>query len=150
MKAIVVVDMQEDYVKQYEQDLLNRVNERIIRAKKNDELIVYIKNTKVLRSGAFTSEFLPELQILSTAIFCKEKASIFSNENIIIWLKDNKITEIEIIGVDGNSCIAISAIEAHKRGYDVILPCRYIGIKNKDRFLEKKEELRKTGIIICE
>jgi len=38
-----------------------------------------------------------------------------------------------------------------KRGYDVILPYRYIGIKNKkDRFLEKKEELRKTGIIICE
>jgi len=104
-----------------------------------------------LRSGVFTSEFSPELQILSTAIFCKEKASIFSNESIIIWLKDNKITEIEIIGVDGNSYVAISAIEVHKRGYDVILPCRYIGIKNKkDKFLEKKEELRKTGIIICE
>jgi len=82
MKAIVVVDMQEDFVKQYEHDLLNRVNERIIQAKKNDELIAYIKNTKVLRSGVFTSEFLPELQILLTAIFCKEKASIFSNENI--------------------------------------------------------------------
>jgi len=98
----------------------------------------------------FTSEFSPELQVLSTAIFCIEKASIFSNENIITWLKDNEITEIEIVGVDGNSCVVISAIQAHKRGYNVTLPCRYVGIKDKYRFSEKKEELRKVGIIICE
>jgi nicotinamidase-related amidase len=51
---------------------------------------------------------------------------------------------------NGNSCVAISAIDAHKRGYNVTLPCRCIGVKNKERFLEKKEELRKEGIIICE
>jgi nicotinamidase-related amidase len=93
MKAIVVVDMQEDYVKQYESDLLNRINEHIMQAKENDELTVYIKNIKVLRNGAFTSEFALGLQVLSTTIFYKEKASIFPNRNIITWLKVNEITE---------------------------------------------------------
>ncbi len=34
MKAIIIIDMQEDYVKQYELDLLDRVNQRIVQALK--------------------------------------------------------------------------------------------------------------------
>ncbi len=106
MKAIVVIDMQEDYVKQYELDLLDRVNERIAQAERDHDLGTCLKN--------------------------------------------NKITERELLGVDGNSCVAISAVEGHKNGYTVILPCNYIGVKNKERFLQKKEQLRKSGIIIRE
>ena len=150
MKAIIVIDMQEDYVKQYELDLLNRVNKRIMQAKKNNEHIIYIKNTKILRSGTYTPEFATGLQILSSNIFCKEAASMFTNNNLETYLKDNKITEIELLGVDGNSCVAISAVEGYKNGYTTILPCSYIGVKNKEIFLQKKEQLRKSGIVIWE
>lgn len=150
MKATVVIDMQEDYIKQYEFNLLDRVNRRITQAQRDNKLIIYVKNTKRLKSGAFTSEFAAGLQILSSNIFCKEAASIFTNDSFNTSLKNNKITEIELLGVDGNSCVAISAIEGCKNGYTVILPCSCIGVKNKERFLQKKEQLRRAGIIIYE
>lgn len=83
-------------------------------------------------------------------LFCKEAAGIFTNNDLNICFENNKITEMELIGVDGNSCIAISATEGHGKGYTVILPCSFIGVKNEERFLHKKEQLRNIGIILWE
>ena len=83
-------------------------------------------------------------------LFCKEAAGIFTNNDLNICFKNNKITEMELIGVDGNSCIAISATEGYRKGYTVILPCSFIGVKNEERFLHKKERLRNIGIILWE
>lgn len=116
MKAVVVIDMQEDYMKQYEPDLLDRVNQRIIQAKENNEHIIYVKNSKKLRSGTKTSEFAAGLQMLSSNIFCKEGASLLTNKALEACLKENNVTELEMIGVAGNSCVAISAADGYNNG----------------------------------
>lgn len=156
MRALFVIDMQEEYVGQgnrYGYDssvLISQVNQRILQAQQAHELILYIKNRKKLRSGVTTPEFAQALLVLSPHIFYKEKSSLFSNEEIISLLKECGVTEIETIGVDGNCCVAASAIEAIALGFAVVFPCRYIGIRNTARFCKKKAALAKLGATVIE
>ena len=46
--ALLVVDVQEEYMKRYEEGLLKRINQRIGKAVEDRELIVYIENIKML------------------------------------------------------------------------------------------------------
>ena len=63
MKALLVIDIQASYITRYENDILQRINERIIEAQKSQYDIVYVKNTKKLRSGMVTDEFAAQLFI---------------------------------------------------------------------------------------
>lgn len=72
-------------------------------------------------------EFAEPLNICSFHIVSREKASVFSNSELFDILRQNKVSKIKLIGIDGNSCIASRATDAQKTGYSVILPCEYIG-----------------------
>lgn len=156
MRALFVIDMQEEYVgkgNRYGYDtstLISRVNERIHKAQNDNELIIYIKNRKNLRSGVKSSELADGLSVLSEHIFYKDKSSVFSNNEVLHLLKESGIKEIETIGVDGNCCVASSAKEAASLGYVVVFPCIYIGVKNPDQFSTKKAMLIKQGIKVIE
>lgn len=147
-KALLVIDLQEGYIEKYPSLLLACVNERLQRAASGKELIVYVKNTKRLRSGGKTNELAVNLNILSEYIICKETASAFSNPELQGILKQNQITEIEIAGIDGNSCIAGTAVESVKNGYKTILQYECIGVQNVKRFVKMKVSLLEKGIII--
>lgn len=71
MKALLVIDIQNSYISRYETDMVQRINERIIEAQKHRYDIVYIKNTKKLRSETVTDEFADELFLASDNVFCK-------------------------------------------------------------------------------
>ena len=105
MKALLVIDIQKSYITKYETDIVQRINERIIESQKAQYDIVYIKNTKKLRSGMVTDEFADDLILASDNVFCKRRADAFSSEELISYLKSKGVSEIEMLGVDGNSCI---------------------------------------------
>ena len=148
MKVLLVIDIQKSYIKKYETDLVQRINERITEAQKALYDIVYIKNTKKLRSGMVTDEFADELILASDHVFCKKQADAFSSEELISYLESKNISEIEIIGIDGNSCINTSAKGAVKRGFKVSLRLNCVGVSNLQRFEETKENLKKSGVIL--
>ena len=147
MKALLVIDVQNCYMEKYEDELLEKINRRIRVAENEQECIVYIQNTKCLRSGKKTAEFAEGLVIASEHIFCKEHANAFSNEQLSAFLERKEVKEIEIIGVDGNFCVAASAAGAKKLGYHVSLNIGCIGTQNSSRFFHTKQVLSKKGII---
>ncbi len=148
MKALIVIDIQKGYIEKYDKDLLTRVNQRIQYAAAHEELIIYVKNTKKLRNGVQTNELAQDLNVCSAYILCKKNASAFSNDELLNILRQEQVTEVEIIGVDGNSCIANSAADAKKHGYKVVLPCQCIGVQNRQRFEKSKHYLREKGIML--
>ena len=105
MKALLVIDIQKSYISKYETDIVQKINERIIEAQKYQYDIVYIKNTKKLRSGTVTDEFADELFLASDNVFCKDHADAFSSEELISYLKSKRISEIEMIGADGKQMV---------------------------------------------
>ena len=82
-KALLVIDLQDDYIQKYPPLFLACINERLQRATADKELIVYVKNTKKLRSGAKTTALVKNLNICSEYIICKETASAFSNPELL-------------------------------------------------------------------
>ena len=67
---------------------------------------------------------------------------------MILYLKSKGISEIEMIGVDGNLCINASAKGAVRCGFfaSILLSC--IGVSNLQRFEKTKENLEKLGVIL--
>lgn len=148
MKALLVIDIQKSYIAKYETDIVQRINERIIEAQKLQYDIVYIKNTKKLRYGMVTDEFADKLILASDNVFCKKQASVFSSKELISYLNSKSISEIEMIGVDGNSCIKASAKGAVKCGFIVSIVLSYVGVSNLPQFEKTKENLEKSGVIL--
>lgn len=147
-KALLIIDIQESYMEKYSPLLISCINKRIKEAIDNKEIVVYIKNTKKLRSGKMINDFDHKLNICSGHIICKEKASAFSNSKLQELLDEKQITEIEITGIDGNSCVKITAIDAADNGYKTTLNTDCIGAKNINRFEITKEILIRKGIHI--
>ena len=145
MKAVLVIDIQKSYITKYETDIVQRINERIMECQKAQYDIVYIKNTKKLRSGVVTDEFADELILASDNVFCKEQADAFSSEELISYLNSKSISEIAMIGVDGNSCIKESAKGAINSGFVVSIILSCVGVTNMPRFEKAKENLKKLG-----
>ena len=119
MKALLVIDIQKSYITKYENAIVQRINERIIKSQKAQYDIIYIKNTKKLRSGMITDELADELILASDNVFCKKEADAFSSEELISYLNSKHISEIEMIGVS-----------------------------NLPRFEKTKENLEKLGVIL--
>ena len=146
MKALLVIDIQKSYISRYNHNLLSKINERILEAEKNHWNIVYIKNTKRLRNRTLTEEFADGLAVLSDNVFHKDEANVFSSLNLLSFLQSKGIKELEIMGVDGNSCIKAS-VRAIDCGFSVMVPLDSIGVINQNRFENTKDLFTKLGVI---
>lgn len=148
MKALLIVDIQESYFSKYDVSLLEKINKRILEAQEQKQEIIYIKNTKRLRSGLITDDFACGLLVKTDNVFCKDQADLFSSEELLAFLKTQNISDVEIIGIDGNSCISASAKGAIKKGYVASINLNCIGVANPLRFEKTKETLSVMGVIL--
>ncbi len=156
MKALIIIDMQEEYIgqkrnqKRYPYDsekLIKSINSKIADFEQHHDAVIYIKN-----KGKYDtiSDLIPEMRLVSDLVYEKSKASCFSNDSLLAYLTDNKIKEIELAGVDGNSCIRSSALDGIKRGFSIRLSLSCIGVANIERFAEIREKLLKSNVGIID
>ena len=160
-KALLVIDMQEinigknhaEYF-QYDSGLLLSVNQII--DDNPDATVVYIRNVMARNllnkfapfhayEGSKEVELVEGLHIVSDNVFDKYTGDAFSNKKLDEFLKANNITEVEVIGVDGGGCVALTALGAVKNRYSVIVNTKAIGTmmeRKKSRYFEK---LTKSG-----
>lgn len=154
--ALIVIDMQAHYIgeksknKYYSNALIEKINNRIAAAINSNEVIIYVKQVGRREKMPYVSDFVEGLSVVSNLIVEKEKSSIFSNPTLLDMLKQYEITNIELIGIDGNCCVASSAIDASKLGFSVTFPLIYVGIKNNERFFRTREKLLKANVQIIE
>ena len=159
-KALLVIDMQEvtvgrnhaDFFK-YDNELLDRVNAVI--GSSDAAVVVYIKNlmknnliNKLAPVKVFDNtpeaELAKDLLILSDFIFSKYTGDAFSNSEFSEFLKNNGIDTVELIGVDGGGCVALTALGACENNYKVILNTSAIGTMfdaKKDKYFNKLKML---------
>lgn len=161
-KALLVIDMQNicvgekhsSYFKYDDKGLIHEVN-KVIDSNENN-LVVYIQNLmkkNILNKfapfhayeGTEDVELVKELHIVSKNVYIKYEGNAFSNPALNALLKEHNIEYVEVVGVDGGGCVALTALGAIKEGYKVIVNGMAIGTmfdKNKDKYFKK---LRKAG-----
>lgn len=161
-KALLVIDMQNicvgenhaSYFKYNNAALIETVNNAIDANKGN--MVIYIKN--IMRKNFFNkfapfhayegteeAELVNNLQIVSENVLKKYEGNAFSNPALNELLKKGDIECVEVVGVDGGGCVALTALGAIKEGYKVIVNENAIGtifIKNRDKYFK---QLKKAG-----
>lgn len=161
-KALLVIDMQEVCVGEKHAAYFAYDNASLIQEVNNvidangENLVVYIKNVmkKNLVSkfapfqayeGSQEIELVEGLHVVSGNGCTKYKGDAFSNPELNELLREHDIECVQLVGVDGGGCVALTALGAVKAGYHVILKEKAIGtmfIKNKIKYDKK---LRKAG-----
>ena len=155
-KALLVIDMQENNIGTrsrfhgYPDLLIERVNERIQCADRNGIPVIYVRNRGRRNKEAFVPDFVNGLMLVSEYRLEKDRASAFANPGLMELLKCMGVSEVELIGIDGNACVAATALDACRLGFSVVLPVKYIGVKDRQRFVRTREKLHKFGIRILE
>lgn len=163
-KALLVIDMQNVCVGEKHATYFKYDNETLIKAV-NDVIasyecnrVVYIKNvmkkniiSKLAPFRAYEGtkevELVGGLNVVSEYIFTKNEGNAFSNPKLGDFLKEHNIESVEVVGVDGGGCVALTALGALKEGYKVIVNESAIGTmfeKKKEKYFEK---LRKKGAV---
>ncbi len=146
MKTLLVIDVQEKYISFYDADLLPRINARIAAAKADGTQVLYIRNIGI-RGDNDSYTLARELRVVSDHIYEKRFPSAFTNASFAKELSDMQATELEIIGVDGNSCIKKTCLVAVRAGYKVTLNLECTATKNAKIFEKTLGELSTAGVI---
>ena len=147
MKILLVIDIQEKYLNYYDADLLPRINARITAAKSTGTQVFYVRNIGI-HGDDDSYSLAKNLLIVSDHVYEKKFPSAFTNDSFVKELKIQNVTELEIIGVDGNSCIKKTCLDAASAGYRVTLNLQCTAARNEKIFEKTLNELRNAGVII--
>ncbi len=122
--ALVVIDLQNDITKNY-REIIEKVNEAIDRAVREELWIVYIQHnnlsagTRTFKPGTHGAELVPELKVASDHIFTKSKSNALTSEAFAAFLQEHGLTEFYIAGADAAACIKSTCFNMTKSGYTV-------------------------------
>jgi nicotinamidase-related amidase len=165
-KALLVVDMQNDYLwdKRKElfsydtNDLVPRVNEVIHEYQENGADIIYIKHiiqnlpsNKVLfgfsLEGTEGAEIYKGLDVVSDNIFIKHLSDSFRNKELRNFVKEKGYEEIYVCGLDQFGCVGYTAIGATKQGLkSFIVKKGTATILPEKKILKMHNKLDKAGV----
>ena len=156
-KALLVIDMQEDYIGKTAKapfpyknasDLVISVNLCIEKARQLNWNVIYIRQefdgvigraiTNVFSHGTAKkgqpgTEIDSRINIISDQIFGKPKGDSFSNPDFEKYLVENRIDQLVLCGLDAEFCIYHTAIGAANRGYKVTIVSDAIAMKDQNK-----------------
>lgn len=162
-KALLVIDMQNKYVGEnhtrwccYDNELLiNNINGKI--EMYDSENVIYIVNVTKKNfinmfspmkayEGSKDFEIVDGLSVVNCNIIKKYKGDAFSNPHLDKMLKEQEIDELELVGVDGSGCVALTAFGAIEAGYKVSIFTKAVGTTFKKRANKLNMKLSEQGV----
>jgi len=170
LKALLVVDMVNDFVDPKGALYIGSVAEQVIagvksrleenRAEGNPVIYVCDRHLEDDREfdlfpphsvhGSGGDEVYPELAPQQgERIIEKRRFSSFFSTDLDLTLRDKGIEEIELVGVVTNICILYTAAEARMRGYRVTVPRKAVASFDEEAHRFALQEMEKTlGVTI--
>jgi nicotinamidase/pyrazinamidase len=169
-KALVVIDIQEDYTgttakpsSRYKNSdkFIATVNGVIKEAPENNMVVVYTKQefddfqgrmlSKIFLDGVAIkgepgTEIDKRISIVSDNIFAKSRGDSFSNVKFEAFLIKNQVDELYLAGLDAQYCIYDTARGALNRGYKVNIITDGILLGAKEKWNSLMEKYKKNGI----
>ncbi len=166
-KALLVIDAQEDFIGEqrnkkkfnYEDvdDLVKNINNKIITYEKNIDEVIYIAN--ILPNNFFYKKFFgygitgsrgarfdKRIKIVSGNYFEKQVGNAFRNNNLVKFIKDKGIDEVELVGVDEIGCVFKTAKGAIELGLKVTLLSDSVGPINLEKFIKVSTKFKSFAI----
>ncbi|RXE58224.1 cysteine hydrolase family protein [Acetivibrio mesophilus] len=161
-KAVLVMDMQNicvgdshaKFFKYNNKELIAAVN-KVIKDNEGNSIIYILtimKDNLINRLAPFkafegteNAELANNIEVVSNYFFKKHKGDAFTNPKLKEKLDELNVDEIEIVGVDGGGCVALTALGAIKAGYKVTINTPAVGTMFHRRASKYNEKLKKLG-----
>jgi nicotinamidase-related amidase len=132
-KALLIVDVQQAFVDgkiippvYKSKDLIRKINNLITKARKKEIPIIFIKHNgpenHIVAKNTYGNKIFEDLKIeCSDTIIEKETPDSFYNTNLQNKLKDLKVNQIIICGIQTEVCIDTTCRSAFSKNYKIIL-----------------------------
>lgn len=133
-RALIVIDVQQEYFEgllpiQYpaREESVARIREAVEAAAHADISIVFVQHelpagAPVFGSGSATFQNHPDIAAYegrASKRISKQFSSVFVGTDLNVWLRDQGIDTITLVGYMTNNCILSSAVDAEPRGFAV-------------------------------
>jgi nicotinamidase-related amidase len=125
-KALLVVDVQNwgfagDWPVPDHEALLERIRERVEAARASGELVVWVQNDGDADEMDAPGEFFWELTLPPAEgerIWRKTGKDVFeSNPDMAGWLREQGVTELDLVGLQSEMCVRSSTLGARDAGF---------------------------------
>ena len=169
MKALCVIDIQDDFLnrsknypfaKEDVERLITNANLAIDSAVREGIPVIYVRQVnsslitrliaKLFGEGLGIKgnpgvEIDTRIKVVSRDIFDKELPSAFSNRNFEGYLRDKKIDELVLVGIDGCHCIKATCITGLKRGYKISIIEPAVATSSPAEWIKVRKKLADFG-----
>lgn len=171
-KALLVIDMQEDYTGKTakypypyknSEKLILTVNNIIEEASQKNITVIYIRQEfdgfvgrsiskfighGTVIKGSAGAEFDKRINIISKYCFVKPMPDAFSNPKLEVFLNEHQINELYLVGLDAAGCVHFTAKGALKRGYRVSIIKDGVALLAERKWTSLLEKFKRYGITL--
>ncbi len=166
-KALLVIDVQKDYLGnkrdkerfcfENPEKLIQNINNTIAEYSEKGWYIIYIAEilpnlflNRIIFGfsirGTEGAKFVDNLNIVSDYYYEKQLGNSFTNKNLCRFIKDKKIDEIVLCGIDEASCVGATAKGGLKLSLNVSFIKNSIGTTNQEKAKSQRDKLKKRGV----
>jgi len=165
-KAILVIDIQENLVNPNSRihmdtsgiDLFfGNVNKSISQFNDNKDLVLYVVNEwtnpfmnwatgYVCKKGSNGVGLDKRMVLVNNKIYSKSKSNALTNKDLLKDLRDNKITDVYIMGLLAEGCVKATVKGLRKEKFNVIVIEDALGSKNITNKTKVIDYLHENGI----
>lgn len=168
-KALLVIDAQDDFVGEqrskkkfnYDNDIdevIENINQSITSYCNDNNEVIYIAhvlpssflNRKLIGyaiSGSEGAKISEKIKIVSENYFEKQTQNAFKNNNLVKFIKENCINEVEIVGCDACGAVSATAKGAVELGLKVSIMKKATAALNEDRIIKLSSRLKGSKIV---
>ena len=129
VNALIIIDIQEKIIRPiFNKDTIIKNITKLINAYQILEENIFISEQNPLKLGVTIPELSP---IAEFRKFEKMEFSLAKLEDFLKELKDKKITNLIVCGIETHICIQQTVLDCSKKGFEVILISDAMGSRNR-------------------
>ena len=155
VNALIIIDIQEKIIRPiFNKDSIIKNIKKLINAYQILEENIFISEQNPLKLGATIPELLPKAEFRK---FEKMEFNLARIQDFLIELKNNKITNLIVCGLETHICVQQTVLDCLQRKFEVILISDAMGSRNRldheialQRMIQKGAILTTTESIIFE
>ena len=155
VNALLIIDIQEKIISPiFNKDSIIKNIKKLINAYQILEENIFISEQNPLKLGATIPELLPQAEFRK---FEKMEFNLARIQEFLIELKNNKITNLIICGIETHICVQQTVLDCLQRKFEVILISDAMGSRNRvdheialQRMIQQGAILTTTESIIFE
>ena len=146
VNALIIVDIQEKIIRQiFNKDSIIKNIKKLINAYQILEKNIFISEQNPLKLGVTISELLPTSGFRKIE---KMEFSLASIKEFLKELKNKKITNLIVCGIETHICIQQTVLDFLQKGFEVILISDAIGSRNRVDHEIALQRMTQSGAIL--